>query len=162
MKKLCVLFCVGISAAVSITIGVILCVYGIVNLVVIGVSRRPLIGVMGVTDGVIVAVGVAFCTHNLSTVIVLMIPFVMEIVGALMVIDAFWNFFFLKQGGIPRLVVVCLSGGTMTALGLSFLILEDFRLGYSQLVVGILLCIGATLLTTFATLGLVKKRSIKD
>lgn len=150
-----ILFCFGISAAVSITLGVILCIYGIVNLIVIFVGRRPLFSVMGVLDGVIVAVGIAFCTHDLSTVIVLLIPFVMEFVGIVTFVDAFIGFFRLKQGGVVRLVTLASTGAVMGALGLSLLLLKDFRESYSQLIAGLLLCLSAATLMTFTVLQIV-------
>ncbi|MBQ3754649.1 MAG: hypothetical protein II867_00615 [Clostridia bacterium] len=153
-----ILFCCGVSAAVSITLGVILCVYGTVNIAVIGVSKRPLFSVMGVVDAVIVAIGIAFCTHDLSTMIVLLIPFIMEILSALMFVDAFVYFIVFRHGGVGRMVAFALAGAVFCALGLSFLILEDFRLGYAQLVTGILLCIAATVLFTTSIIGIVKKK----
>ena len=152
-----VLFCCGISEAVSITLGVILCVYGIVNIAVIGVSRRPLFGTMGVLDAIIIAVGVAFCVHDLSTIIVLLIPFVMEMLGALMFVDAFVYFFFFRHGGVGRMVAFAVSGALLCSLGLSFLIVEDLRNGYAQLVTGVLLCIASAALLTTSIIGKVKK-----
>ena len=152
-----VLFCCGVSAAVSITLGVILCVYGVINIAVIGVSKRPLFSAMGILDAIIIAIGIAFCVHDLSTMIVLLIPFIMEILGALMFIDAFVYFFFFRHGGVGRLVAFALIGSVFCSLGLSFLTVEDFRLGYAQLVTGILLCIAATVLLTTSIIGKVKK-----
>ena len=152
-----ILFCCGVSGAVSIMLGVILCGYGIINIAVIGVCKRPLFSVMGVIDGVIVAIGIAICTHDLSTVIVLLIPFVMEVLGALAFIDAFVSFFFFKHGSVKRLVAFSLCGAVLCSLGLAFLIVEDFRLGYSQLVIGILLCIASVVLLTTTFLKKRKK-----
>lgn len=152
-----ILFCCGVSAAVSITLGVILCVYGFVNLIVMGVTRRPLFSIMGVINGVTIAVGIAFCTHDLSNLIVLLIPFVMEILGILMFVDGFVCRFLLKQGGKSRLVWFAIGGAAMFGLGLSFLINEGFRLGYSQLVVGLILCVTSVLLSTFTIVGRRKK-----
>ncbi|MBR4800104.1 MAG: hypothetical protein IK048_00270 [Clostridia bacterium] len=154
-----ILFCCGVSAAVSITLGVILCVYGVINIAVIGVSRRPLFSVMGVVDAVIIAIGVAFCTHDLSTMIVLLIPFIMEILGALMFIDAFVYFLVFRHGGVIRMTVFAVAGALLCSLGLSFLIVEDLRIGYAQLVTGILLCIAATVLFTTSIVGRVKQKN---
>ena len=153
MMAMGILFCVIVSAAVSITIGVILCIYGIVNIAIIGVSRRPLFSVMGVVNGLIIATGIAFCTHDLATLVVLMMPFVLNILGAIMIIDAFITFFSLKHGGIIRFIVFLIVGSAMFSLGTCFLCLEHFRLGYCQLVFGVMLCVGSTALLTFSILG---------
>ena len=153
-----VLFCCGVSAAVSITLGVILSVYGVVNIAIIGVSKRPLFSVMGVVDAIIVAIGIAFCTHDLSTMIVLLIPFVIEVLGALMFIDAFVYFIFFRHGGVGRMIAFAVVGAAFCGLGLSFLIIEDFRLGYAQLVTGILLCIASVVLLTTSIIGRIKKK----
>ena len=157
-----ILFCVNISAAVSITIGVILCVYGVINLIIIGISRRPLISMMGVLNAAVIAVGIAFCTHDLATIVVLIIPFVLTIVGALMFIDGFICYFALKQGGIARIVVFTIFGSAAWSLGLSILTVEDFRLGYSQLVFGILLCIASVVLLAFAIVGRIRDKNKKE
>ena len=152
-----ILFCCGVSAAVSITLGVILCVYGVVNIAVIGVSKRPLFSAMGILDGVIIAIGIAFCTHDLSTMIVLLIPFVIEVLGALMFVDAFVYFFIFRHGGVGRMIAFAVVGAGFCSLGLAFLIVEDFRLGYSQLVTGIMLCIASAVLLATTIVGKVKK-----
>ena len=152
-----ILFCCRVSAAASITLGVILSVYGIVNIAIIGVCKRPLFSVMGIIDGVIVAIGIAFSTHDLSTMIVLLIPFVIEVLGALMFIDAFVYFFAFKQGGVFRLVSFALIGAAFCGLGLSFLILEEFRLSYSQLIVGVLLCVASVALLSVAIVKKIRK-----
>ena len=157
-----VLFCVGISAAVSITIGVILCVYGIANIAVIGVARRPIFSIMGVLNGALIAIGVAFCTHDLSTIIVLLMPFIIEVVGALMIIDAFICFFSLKQGGILRFLLVFFGGAAMFSLGLCILYIHDFRMGYAELIFGIMLCVAATIIFTFTIIGRVKAKKEKQ
>ena len=154
-----ILFCFNASAAVSITLGVILCIYGMVNIAIIGVSKRPLFSVMGVIDGIIVAIGIAFSTHDLSALIVLLIPFVMEILGALMFIDGFVYFFGFKQGSVKRLIFFALCGAVLCSLGLSFLIVESFRLGYAQLIVGIMLCISAVVLLTVTILKQKRKNN---
>lgn len=143
-----ILFCCGISKAVSITLGVILCVYGIVNIAVIGVCKRPLFSVMGIVDGIIVAIGIAICTHDLSTIIVLLIPFVMEMLGALAFVDAFVSFFLFKHGDVKRLTAFALGGAVLCSLGLAFLIKEEFRIGYSELIIGIMLCVASVALFT--------------
>ena len=154
-----ILLCFSISAAVSITLGVILCVYGIVNIVIIIVSRRPLLSVMGIIDGVTVAIGVAFCTHDLSNVVVLLIPFIMDILGIIIFADSFVRYFLLKQGSVKRLVVFALAGGAMAALGLCFLCIGDFRLGYAKLVFGLMLNVAAVVLFAYSVIGRLKERS---
>ena len=75
-----------------------------------------------------------------------------------MFVDAFVYFIVFRHGGVGRMVAFALAGAVFCALGLSFLILEDFRLGYAQLVTGILLCIAATVLFTTSIIGIVKKK----
>ena len=154
-----ILFCVGVSAAVSITLGVILCVYGVINIIIIGIGKRPLFSVMGVINGVILAIGIAFCAHDLSTIVVLLMPFVLTILGALMLIDGFVCYFSLKQGGKTRVAVFSVAGSAMYSLGLSLLCVEDFRLGYCELVFGIMLCVASVILLLFTIVGMKKKRS---
>lgn len=156
-----VLFCVRISGAISITIGVILCVYGVVNLSIIGISHRPLFSIMGVIDGAIVAVGIAFSTHDLSMVIVLLLPYILTILGALMLIDGFIGYFGRKQGGKSRIVVFSIAGAAMFSLGISFFAVEEFRLGYEQLIFGVILCVASVLLATATIVGRLKKKGIR-
>ena len=161
MLAMGVLFCVNITAAVSITIGVILCVYGVVNIAIIGVSRRPLFSFMGVLSATTIAIGIAFCTHDLATVVVLLIPFILTTAGALMLIDAFLTFFKLKQGGIKRLLLFFICGSAMFSLGLCILCIHEFRIGYAELIFGIMLCVAATLLLTISIIGRIKKKNSK-
>ncbi len=158
MLTMGILFCVNVSAAVSITIGVILCVYGVINLIIIGISRRPMISAMGVLNGAIIAVGIAFCTHDLATVVVLLIPFVLTILGALMIIDGVICYFSLKQGGGLRFAILEVAGACAFSLGLCQLCLEDFRLGYSEMIFGIMLCVGSVALLTYTLVAKFKKK----
>ena len=50
----------------------------------------------------------------------------------------------------------------MCSLGLSFLINEGFRIGYSQLVVGLILCVTAFLLFATTIAGKRKKKWQKE
>ena len=156
-----ILFCCGISTAVSITLGVILCLYSIINFIVICVGRRPLFGTTGILDAIIFAVGIAFCVHDLSTIIVLLIPYVMVTIGSLIVIDSFVYFFFLRHQSIARLVLFAICGSILTALGLAFVINGDFKNNYSQLATGLLLCIASAILLTTSIIGMVKERKQK-
>lgn len=154
-----ILFSLNVTAGVSITLGVILCIYGVVNIAVIGVCKRPLFSVMGIIDVVIVAIGIAFCVHDLSTLIVLLIPFIMELLGGLMFIDAFVSFLIFKHGTITRLISFSVIGAALCSFGLSFLIVESFRLNYSQLIVGIMLCLSSIALLTHTILQYKKKKN---
>ena len=157
-----ILFCLNITAAVSITLGTILCVYGIASIGIIGVGKKPLFSAMGILSAVSIAIGIAFCTHDLATVVVLLIPFILTIVGALMVIDSVFCFFRLKQGGLPRFLVFFVGGGLTFALGLTQLCIEDFRLGWSTLIFGIILCVAAFVILTFMMVGILKKKMVKE
>ena len=153
-----ILFCVNVSAAVSITLGVILCVYGTINIIIIGVSRRPLFSVMGALNAAIIAVGCAFCTHDLATVVALTVPFLLTFIGALVFIDSFVSRFLFHHGGVVRVVVLAIFGSAMFSLGLSLLAVEDFRLGYTNLVFGIILCLASVGLLAFTVSDMVKNR----
>ncbi|MBQ4444133.1 MAG: hypothetical protein II896_05740 [Clostridia bacterium] len=156
-----VLFCVRISGAISITCGVILCIYGVVNLILIGIGHRPLFSIMGVIDGAIIAIGIAFCVHDLSMILVQLLPYIFTILGALMLIDGFIGYFGRKQGGKLRVVLFSIAGAVMFSLGISFFAVEEFRLGYEQLIFGVILCVASVLLATATIVGRLKKEGIR-
>ena len=157
-----ILFCVRISGAISITIGVILSIYGIVNLIIIGVGKRPLFSVMGVIDGAIVAIGVAFSTHDLSMVVVMLLPYILTIMGSLMLIDGFVGYFGRKQREKWRIVLFTIAGAGIASLGSSFFYAEGFRDGYEQLIFGIILCISSVAIATSAVVGKLKKKNDRE
>ena len=154
-----ILFCVGNGLAVSFTLGVILCIFGVVNLLLMAYSKRTLFRAMGVINGIIVAGGIVLCLNDLSYVVMLLIPVVMEVLGVIMTVDAFYGRFVAKKGTIWRLVIFAVGGGILQATGLLFLCNEELRAVYSQRVVGIMLCVGATLLMAFTIIGKSQKKS---
>ncbi len=147
-----VLFAFSENGAASITIGVILSVYGVINIAIIGISRRPLISAMGLINALIIAVGVAFSTLDLATVIINLSPFIYTIVGALMFIDAFYSYFFLKNKDVARIVVFSLGGSALYSLGMTLLCIQGFGDGYRQLILGVILCVASFVLLGF-TIG---------
>ena len=158
MLAIGILFCFNVSAAVSITLGVILCVYGFINLIIIVIGRRPLFSVMGILNSVFIAIGIAFCVHDLASVIVLLIPFILTIVGALLLTDGFVCFFSRKQGGKARFIGFFFFGAAMFSLGLCLLCVEDFRIGYSQLVFGLMLCIASSFMSAVTVINRKKQK----
>ena len=153
-----ILFCFSQNAAASITIGVILCTYGIINIIIIGISRRPLISAMGLINAVIIAIGVAFSTLDLATIIINLSPFVYTIVGALMFIDAFYSYFLLKNKDVARIVVFSIGGAALYSLGMTLLCIHDGWDDYRQFVLGIILCVSSFVLLGFTIGGLVVRK----
>ena len=163
MLSMGILFCINIIGAVSITIGVILCVYGFINLIIIVISRRPLFSVMGIINAAFLALGIAFCVRDLAAVVVSLIPFILSVFGLLMLIDGTICFFFFKQRKFLRLLLFYLLGSSMHSLGISLLTNEGFRNGYSALVFGIILCISAFALLTYTLINRkLHNKSIKN
>ena len=150
-----ILFCFSQNGAASITLGEILCVYGVINIVIIGISRRPLISAMGLINAVIIAIGIAFSTLDLVTIIINLSPFVYTIAGALMFIDAFYSYFLLKNKDVARIVVFSIGGAALYSLGMTLLCIHDFWDGYRQFVLGIILCVSSFVLLGFTIGGLV-------
>lgn len=157
-----VLFCVNVTSAVSITLGIILSIFGIINIAVICMGRKTLFSAVGIISGVAIAIGIAFCVHDLATVVVLLIPYILTVVGAIILIDAFIYFFALKQGGMPRFIVFLISGICMFVLGITLLSIEEFRIGYSEMIFGIILTIVATIILAFAIHGMVKRKKLSE
>jgi|GEM_PF-775133 len=150
-----VLFCFSQNGAASITLGVILSTYGVINIIIIGISRRPLISAMGLINALIIAVGVAFSTLDLATVIINLSPFIYTIVGALMFIDAFYGYFYLKNKDVARIVVFSIGGAALYSLGMTLLCIHDGWDDYRQFVLGIILCVSSFVLLGFTIGGLV-------
>ena len=153
-----ILFCFSKNAAASITLGEILCVYGVINIVIIGISRRPLISAMGLINAVIIAIGIAFSTLDLVTIIINLSPFVYTIVGALMFIDAFYSYFLLKNKDVARIVVFSIGGASLYSLGMTLLCIHDGWDDYRQFVLGIILCVSSFVLLGFTIGGLVVRK----
>ena len=150
-----ILFCFSQNAAASITMGVILSTYGIINIIIIGISRRPLISAMGLINAAILAIGIAFSTLDLATVIINLMPFIYTIAGSLMLIDAFYSYFTLKNRSVARIVVFSIFGAGIYSLGMTLLCIHDFGEGYRQLIFGLILCVASFVLLGFAISGLV-------
>ena len=150
-----ILFCFSQNAAASITMGVILSTYGIINIIIIGISRRPLISAMGLINAAIIAIGIAFSTLDLATVIINLMPFIYTIAGSLMLIDAFYSYFILKNRSVARIVVFSIFGAGIYSLGMTLLCIHDFWDGYRQFIFGIILCVASYVLLGFTIGGLV-------
>jgi len=157
MLAIGILYSFRITGAVSITIGVILCVYGAINIIIIGVSRRPLISVMGILNAVILSIGTAFCVLDLATIVSRMIPYILATAGFLMFIDSFYSYFLLKNKNVVRFVTYLIMGAASGSLGESLLIVHEFRVSFGEIIFGIILSVGAFTLLGFTIAGRVKR-----
>ena len=123
-----VLFCFNVAAkAVNVTIGVALCLYGAINVVLAIAKKKSLFSAEGVLSGVVIALGVFCIVENLLSYFVSVIPYILIAVGAVFVLDACIAEFSRKDVGFPRFLFELVMGAACLVLGLCLLFVASFR-----------------------------------
>ena len=139
-----VLFCFNIAAkAVNVTIGVALCLYGVINVVLAISKKKSLFNAEGVLNGVIIALGIFCIAENLLSFFVSIIPYILVAVGGVLVLDACIAKFARKEVGLPLFLFEIVLGAACLALGLCLIFVESFR-SAASLIFGVgLIVLGA-------------------
>jgi len=136
-----VLFCLKIaSGTVGIIIGVALCLYGAINVVLAATRKHSLFSVQGVLSGVIIALGVAFIAEKLLSNFVRITPYLLCGVGLVFVLDAFLARFHRKDANLFWFVLEFVVGAACLVLGLCLLFIESFR-GSASVIFGVSLVV---------------------
>ena len=136
-----VLFCLKIASnTVGIIIGVGLCLYGAINVVLAATRKHSLFSLQGILSGVIIAIGVAFIVENLLASFVRITPYLLCGVGLVFVLDAFLARFHRKDASVFWFVLELVVGVACLALGLCLLFIDSFR-GSASVIFGVFLVV---------------------
>lgn len=161
MAGLGVLFCLNIATdVVSIVIGAMLCAFGLVNLILFIAAEVPIASIDGVFNGLLIALGIVFIKDRLISVVVGWVPFILAVVGVIIILDAFLAKF-MRKDVLTAGFVTELSVGVLTAaLGFCLIFIEGFKTAAS-IIFGIVLILGAiySIVMVFLGKSLVKGKS---
>lgn len=140
-----VLFCLQLAGnVISIVIGVAMCLYGAVQLVLLLVNHKSMLCATGLLAGVLMAVGIAFIVKKLLTVFVATVPFILLVVGAILLIDALVGYLARKDLHVVVFALELLVGVACVALGLCLMLVEGFK-SWANVVFGVVLIVSAAL-----------------
>jgi uncharacterized membrane protein HdeD (DUF308 family) len=139
-----IFFCCSLSIGIrglSVVIGIILLICGIVFIVNAILSDKNLLNSKGLIGVGIITLGIVFIAHKLAGIIFMFIPWFLIIVGIAIVIDSLLGKFSRGDNGttfIVKLVLGCVS----ILLGVLLLLIDGF-IEYASLLLGIVLIIFA-------------------
>ena len=140
-----ILFCFKIGTNVlSIIIGVALCVYGLVGIILIASSKKSLLTVNGIFLAVIIALGIVFMAENFLEVFVSITPYIITTIGFLVILDALLFRFMKNKRNLFVFIIELVIGGAAAGLGLALILSADFRAS-AQIIFGVVLIAGAAL-----------------
>ena len=134
-----ILFCFKIGTNVlSIIIGVALCVYGLVGIILIASNKN------GIVLAVIIALGIVFMAENFLEVFVYITPYIITTIGFLVILDALLFRFMKNERNLFVFIIELVIGGAAAGLGLALILSADFRAS-AQIIFGVVLIAGAAL-----------------
>ena len=135
-----VLFC--LKTKVDLTVGIALCLYGVITLVLAATKKRSLFSAEGIFAGVIIALGVAFLADKLLQSFVKITPYILCGVGLVLILDAFLGKFHRKDTKLFWFILELVAGAACLAFGICMIFVDSFK-GMESVVFGISLVIFA-------------------
>ena len=137
-----ILFCLKIAAStISIVIGAAMVVLGAVNLIFMAKAKKTFASPDGVMNGALLAIGVIFIVDEFLNVFIGLIPYIMIVVGFLLVIDAFLARF-QRKDKLPIFIIELVIGVATVVVGFCLLFVDGFKQGAS-IAFGVVLIIAA-------------------
>ena len=143
-----VLFCVNLAAnVISIVIGVAMCLYGAVQLILLLVDNKSMLCATGLLAGVVIAIGIVFIAKKLLTVFVSMVPYILLVVGVILVVDSLLGYLARKDIHVVMFALELTVGLGCVALGLCLLLVDGFK-SSANIVFGVVLIVSSALQLT--------------
>ena len=140
-----IFFCCSLSigiAGLSIIIGLVLMVIGVLFLVNAFVGGKGLYSMESIVGVVILSLGIVFLVHKLAGIIFAYIPWLLIILGAVVIVDGLIYKFLKSEDNLFKFIVKMVIGGVAIILGLCLQLIDGF-MEYASIILGILMIIYA-------------------
>lgn len=122
-----ILFCLKLADnVVSIIIGAALIIYGLSGIIFLSIRNKPLLSVLGIYNAILLAIGIVFIAKNLMGVFISMIPYILTVVGFVLIIDAILGKFQRKTLNTLYMVLELLFGIACVVFGLCLMFVDGF------------------------------------
>jgi len=135
-----VLFCLGTK--VDLIVGIALCLYGAITIILLASKNRSLFSGGGIFGGVMIALGISFIVGSFLQSFVQITPYVLCAVGGVFLLDAFLAKFQRKDVKTAVFVIELVIGAACLALGLCLLFVDGIK-GYERIIFGVSLIVFA-------------------
>ena len=123
-----VLFCMNkVTAFVNYALGIALCLFGAIRIVLAATKGHSLFSAEGVIDGVIIALGITCLVEMPLLVFVQVVPYVLCSVGAVFIAEAFIAKFARKDLKLVYFILELAIGVICLVVGLCLIFIEKFR-----------------------------------
>lgn len=140
-----ILFCCSLSIGIdglSVIIGLILMVIGVLLLANLFVGGRGVLSIEGMIGVVLLSLGILFISSKLAGIIFAYIPWLLIVLGCVIITEVLIDKFFKKQNNLTRFIISLIIGGFSIILGLCLKLIDGF-MEYASIILGILLIIYA-------------------
>lgn len=140
-----ILFCCSLSIGISglsTILGILLIIAGLVFVANAFLKTKTIFCYMGIMGAAVLALGILFITNRMAGILFGYIPWLLIVLGALIILDAIIAKFYRNDDTLMNLIIKIVLGLIAIILGICLRVVEGF-MEYASIILGILMVIYA-------------------